>query len=99
MTKKFEEKAHNPGSDLHREGSAPDGERSFFDQITDTADKVIDEAARLGQTALEKENRPKVAAGAAVGAVTAAVLPFVSIPLGLLAGAGYVAYREANKRG
>ena len=98
MTGKFEEKAHNSGSELHREGSSPN-EDGFFDRFAEAADKVIDETARLGKAALEKENRPKVAAGAAVGAIAGAVLPFVSLPLGLIAGAGYAAYREASKRG
>ncbi len=99
MAKRPEEKVHNPGSDFNRESSQPDSARSVVDDITDMADSAIDQVARLGRTAMEKDNRSKVAAGAAVGAVASIFLPFITIPFGLIAGAGYVAYREANKRG
>lgn len=99
MSHDSKEKAHNEGSEFHREGTSPSGERSVIDQIVETADWAIDEAARLGKTAMEPENRSKVIAGGAVGAVASLAIPFVGPLLGALAGIGYVAHREASKRG
>lgn len=90
------ERAHNVGTEFTRTGEEPGAEQSFFDQAIEFADKAVDEAARIGKAAMEKDNRGRVAAGAAVGAVGAIVLPVVSLPLGALAGAGYVAWRAAR---
>lgn len=110
MTKTKNEKAHNPGSEFHREGTGgTTGERAsstvqaVIDDLTEAADKAIAQVAEFGKTASgavsDKESRTNVIAGAAVGGIAALVLPFVSIPLGLVAGAGYAVYREAQKRG
>jgi hypothetical protein len=90
------ERAHNVGTEFTRTGEEPGAEQSFVDQAIEFADKAVDEAARIGKAAMEKDNRGRVAAGAAVGAVGAIVLPIVSLPLGALAGAGYVAWRAAR---
>lgn len=97
MTKGKTERAHNDGSEFIREGASRDGAKSTVDQFVEMADKAVEEVSRVGKQALTKDNAPKLAAGAALGAVAAAVLPIISLPLGALAGAGYVAYRQANK--
>jgi uncharacterized phosphosugar-binding protein len=99
MPRDSKEKAHNEGSELHRESVSPNGESSMFDKLIEGADKVIDEAARIGKAAMEPENRSKVVAGAAVGAVASIVVPVVGPILGALVGAGYVANREDKKTG
>lgn len=97
MTKGKTERAHNDGSEFTREGAGRDGVKSKVDQFVEMADKAVEEVSRVGKSALTKDNAPKLAAGAALGAVAAAVLPIISLPLGALAGVGYVAYRQANK--
>ena len=98
MSKKTTEKAHNDGSEFVRESSSPsDVAKDLLDQFVDFADKTVDEVSRVGQDVLKNEKAPKIAAGAAIGAVAGAVLPFLSLPLGLIAGAGYVASRQAQK--
>lgn len=92
------ERAHNVGTEFTRTGSEPGQEQNFFDQAVEFADKAIDEASKIGKAAIDKDNRSRVAAGAAVGAVSAIVLPIVSLPLGALAGAGYVAWRATQGR-
>lgn len=96
MAKKSSERAHNEGSEFTREGSTPGASPSPVDQFVEFADKAVDEVSRVGQAAFTKDNAPKLAAGAAVGAAAAVFLPFISIPLGALAGLGYVAWRKAE---
>ena len=90
------ERAHNEGSDFHREGSDTN-HKSTIDQIIKFADATVAEVTRVGKTAMTSENAPKLAAGAVVGGVAGAILPFISLPLGAIAGLGYVAYRAAQK--
>jgi hypothetical protein len=98
MTQKTTEKAHNEGSEFVREStSASEKAQGILDQVVEFADKTVDEVSRIGQDVLKTEKAPKIAAGAVVGAVAGVVLPFLSLPIGLLAGAGYVAYRQAQK--
>ncbi len=97
MTKRKTERAHNDGSEFTCEGRSGGAAQSAVDQFVEFADKAVDEVSRVGKTAFTNENAPKLAAGAALGAVAAAVVPLVSLPLGALAGLGYVAYRQANK--
>jgi hypothetical protein len=40
------------------------------------------------------EDTKQLAIGAAIGGVAGAILPFVSLPLGAIAGAGWVAYKR-----
>ena len=58
-------------------------------------------AAEIRQTAgpvLKSETGRKVAAGAAIGAVAAVVVPFVSIGVGAVVGAGVAAFRRFSKK-
>lgn len=91
--------AHNKDSDFREEGTTPNGDKSMFDQIIEGADKAIDEVSRIGKAALAPENRSKVVAGAAVGAVASILVPFVGPIIGAVVGAGYVADREDKKTG
>ena len=97
MTKKTTERAHNEGAEFTREGSTENGPASAIDQFTEFADRTVDEVTRISKEVFTSDNAPKLAAGAAVGGVASLLLPFISIPLGALAGLGYVAYRQANK--
>jgi hypothetical protein len=90
---KSKERAHNEGTDFTREGTSENGVKGALDSVAEMADKAVEEVSSLAKTAIEVDNIPKVAAGATLGMFGAMVVPFVSVPLGILAGAGYVAHR------
>lgn len=98
MAKETKEMAHNEGSEFRREGTEG-GAKGMVDKLVETADWAIDETARIGKAALEPENRSKVVAGAAIGAVASVAVPLVGPLLGAIVGAGYVANREDKKNG
>ena len=58
--------------------------------VTGTADEI----RKTGRTVLKSETGKKVAAGAAIGAVAAVAIPFVSMGVGALVGAGIVMFRR-----
>jgi hypothetical protein len=63
-------------------------------------DWVEDAKAELSGMAKEGMDHPSskpVLAGAAIGAVAGAVLPVISIPLGLVAGAGIAFYQRIKR--
>ncbi|MEM1195897.1 MAG: hypothetical protein AAGH57_07310 [Pseudomonadota bacterium] len=63
-------------------------------------DWVEDAKAEISGMAKEGMGHPStkpVLAGAAIGAVAGAVLPIVSLPLGLVAGAGFAFYQRIKK--
>lgn len=92
MPKKSNERAHNAGAEFKRESCS-----SNSSSFVEFADKAVDEVGRIGRTAFTKDNAPKLAAGAALGAVAAIALPIISVPFGALAGLGYVAWRKSNE--
>lgn len=53
-----------------------------------------DEISGMAKQGMSHPSTKPVLTGAAVGAVAGAVLPVVSWPLGLLAGAGFMLYRR-----
>jgi hypothetical protein len=66
----------------------------------DERDWVEDAKAELAGMAKEGMDHPSskpVLAGAAIGAVAGAVLPVISIPLGLVAGAGIAFYQRIKR--
>lgn len=66
----------------------------------DSKDWVEDVKAEVSGMAKEGINHPSskpVLTGAAIGAVAGAVLPVVSWPIGLLAGAGFMLYQRIKK--
>lgn len=63
-------------------------------------DWVEDAKTELSGMAKQRMNHPSTApvlTGAAVGAVAAYLLPFVSWPIGLAAGAGFALYQRIKK--
>ena len=63
-------------------------------------DWVEDAKAEISGMAKDGINHPSTApvlTGAAIGAVAAYVLPFVSWPIGLAAGAGFALYQRIKK--
>lgn len=66
----------------------------------DGQDWVEDAKAEISGMAKDGLHHPStkpVLAGAAIGAVAGAVLPVVSLPLGLIAGAGFAFYQRIKK--
>lgn len=53
-----------------------------------------DEVAGMAREGMNHPSTKPVLTGAAVGAVAGLVLPVVSIPVGLLAGAGFMLYKR-----
>lgn len=68
-----------------------DPEKPIDDKILRDA---IDEVKAMGKDGLGHPSSKPVIAGAAIGAVAAAVLPVVTWPIGLIAGAGFMLYRR-----
>lgn len=65
-----------------------------------TPDWVEDVKAEVSGMAKEGVNHPSTApvlTGAAIGAVAGWILPVVSLPIGLLAGAGFALYQRIKK--
>jgi hypothetical protein len=52
------------------------------------------EAKAMAREGLAHPSTKPVLTGAAVGAVAGVLLPFVSLPVGLIAGAGFMFYRR-----
>lgn len=67
-------------------------EPTVADKVTDVLDSAVDKATEV----IAGPDGSKLVGGAAVGALAAIVLPF-SLGFGLLAGAGYAAYRQLKK--
>ena len=58
---------------------------------------AAEEIRQTAEPVLKSDTGKKVAAGAAIGAVAAVAIPFVSIGLGALVGAGIAALRQRAK--
>ena len=55
---------------------------------------AVDEMKAMGKQGMEHPSTKPVLIGAGVGAVAAAILPIVTWPIGLLAGAGFMLYKR-----
>jgi hypothetical protein len=55
---------------------------------------AIDEVKAMGREGLTHPSSKPVVAGAAIGAIAAGVLPVVTWPIGLLAGAAFMLYKR-----
>lgn len=55
---------------------------------------AIDEAKAMGKEGMQHPSTKPVLVGAAVGAVAGAVLPLVTLPIGAVAGAGFMLYKR-----
>ncbi|WP_374421171.1 hypothetical protein [Novosphingobium arvoryzae] len=60
----------------------------------DLIDNAREEIVGMAKEGLAHPSTKPVLTGAAIGAVAGAVLPVVSWPLGLLAGAGFALYKR-----
>jgi hypothetical protein len=72
------------------------GEESVADMLSDFASGTAEEIRRATAPLLKSETGRKVAAGAAIGAAAAIVVPFVSVGLGAVIGAGVAALRRQS---
>jgi len=61
---------------------------------TDLLSDARDEIVGMGKQGMAHPSTKPVLTGAAVGAVAGAVLPVVSWPIGLIAGAGFMLYKR-----
>ena len=56
-----------------------------------------DEISGMAKQGMSHPSTKPVLTGAGIGAVAALVVPFVSIPLGLIAGAGFMLYKRVRR--
>jgi hypothetical protein len=63
----------------------------------DWVEDVKAEVTGMAKEGMHHPSTKPVLTGAAVGAVAGAVLPLVSWPIGLIAGAGYMLYTRVKK--
>ena len=55
---------------------------------------AVDEVKAMGREGLQHPSSKPVLTGAAIGAVAGGLLPVVTWPVGLIAGAGYMIYKR-----
>ena len=55
---------------------------------------AVDEVKAMGKEGMEHPSSKPVLTGAAVGALAGGLLPVVTWPIGLVAGAGYIIYKR-----
>lgn len=55
---------------------------------------VVDEVKEMGKEGMAHPSSKPVLAGAAVGALAGGLLPVVTWPIGLIAGAGFMIYKR-----
>jgi hypothetical protein len=66
-------------------------------QTPDWVEDVKTEVTGMAKEGLNHPSTAPVLTGAAIGAAAGWVLPFVSLPLGLVAGAGFALYQRIRK--
>lgn len=76
---------------------AGESRESVGEMLAGFAKGAADEIRQTAEPVLKSETGKKVAAGAAIGAVAAVAIPFVSIGVGAIVGAGVVALRRLAK--
>ena len=57
---------------------------------------AVNEAKAMGREGMAHPSAKPVLTGAAVGAVVGGLLPVVTLPVGLIAGAGYMLYKRVR---
>ena len=67
------------------------------DNEQDWVEDAKSEISGMAKDGMAHPSTKPVLAGAAIGAVAGALLPVVSLPLGLVAGAGFAFYQRIKK--
>ena len=67
------------------------------EQQQDWVEDVKAEVSGMAREGMHHPSTKPVLTGAAVGAAAGWLLPFVSLPVGLLAGAGFMLYQRIKK--
>ncbi|MEM6857831.1 MAG: hypothetical protein AAF559_08160 [Pseudomonadota bacterium] len=67
------------------------------DNEQDWVEDAKSEISGMAKDGIAHPSTKPVLAGAAIGAVAGALLPVVSLPLGLVAGAGFAFYQRIKK--
>ena len=57
---------------------------------------AVNEAKAMGREGMAHPSTKPVLTGAAVGALVGGLLPVVTLPVGLIAGAGYMLYKRVR---
>jgi hypothetical protein len=73
-----------------------EGDETMGQMLVGFASGTVKEIRKASQPVLTSPTGRKVAAGAAIGAVAAVAIPFVSIGVGALVGAGVAALRRGK---
>jgi hypothetical protein len=63
----------------------------------DWVEDVKNEVSGMAKEGMHHPSTKPVLAGAAIGGVAAVLLPFVTLPVGILAGAGIALYNRVKK--
>ncbi|MBU7580700.1 MAG: hypothetical protein KAF27_09535 [Porphyrobacter sp.] len=66
-------------------------------QTPEWVEEVKTEVTGMAKEGLNHPSTAPVLTGAAIGAVAGWALPFVSLPVGLIAGAGFMLYQRIKK--
>ncbi len=72
------------------DGRRPDGENDWVEDAKE-------ELSGMAKDGMHHPSTKPVLTGAAVGALAGAILPVISLPLGLIAGAGFMFYKRIKK--
>jgi hypothetical protein len=70
--------------------NAPQDPQQGDDLISDAREEIVG----MAKQGMHHPSTKPVLTGAAVGAIAAAVLPIVTWPMGLIAGAGFMLYKR-----
>ena len=76
---------------------AEGGRESIGEMLAGFASGTAEEIRQTAEPVLKSETGKKVAAGAAIGAVAAVAIPFVSMGVGAVVGAGIAAWRRLSR--
>jgi hypothetical protein len=68
-----------------------------MDDRNDLPSRAMDEITGMAKQGMAHPSTKPVLTGAAIGAVAGALLPVVSLPLGLVAGAGFALWQRIKK--
>ena len=66
-------------------------------QSPDWVEDVKTEVSGMAKEGINHPSTKPVLTGAAIGAAAGFILPFISIPVGLIAGAGFALYQRIKK--